>query len=195
MINISNLTVSYGDATVLQNCSLHVKKGERVALMGPSGCGKTTLLGCIAGTVRPSGGSIEIASKRIAYVFQEPRLLPWLTAVQNINSVLSDNRSSLPTAYDWLRRAMLWSDADKYPAELSGGMQQRIAICRALAYGGDILLLDEPLKGLNPKLREEIAELIRREAKGKTILLVTHDEWEAQALCDRILRFDSGKFI
>lgn len=195
MIKISDLTVSYGDANILENCSLHIKMGEKVALMGPSGCGKTTLLGCIAGLVRPKSGSVEIGTNRISYVFQEPRLLPWLTAAQNINAVLSDSRVASHECYEWLQRAGLLEDADKYPSELSGGMQQRISICRALAYGGDILLLDEPLKGLNAELREEIAELISREAQGKTLLLVTHDEWEAHALADRVLHFSGGKFI
>lgn len=195
MINITNLTLRYGENTVINDFSLHIAKGEKIALMGPSGCGKTTLLHCIAGLLKPNGGSIALSAQRVSYVFQEPRLLPWLTAAQNVNAVLSDSGKTMDEACAWLQRAELCDDSAKYPSELSGGMQQRISICRALAYDGDILLLDEPLKGLNSSLREKMVELILSETKGKTVLLVTHDEWEAQHLSDKVMHFKNGKFI
>lgn len=193
MICIKNLTVSYGGAPVLQDCSLHVPRGGRVALMGPSGCGKTTLINAIAGLIRPDSGQIEVGGA-VSYVFQEPALFPWLTALENVNVVLSDSRETLPRAEEWLRAVELSDSGDKYPHELSGGQKQRVAICRALAFGGDILLLDEPLKGLDMALRDKVAALILRESEGKTLLLVTHDEAEARALCGKVYRYQDGKF-
>lgn len=193
MICIKNLTVSYGGAPVLQDCSLRVPRGGRVALMGPSGCGKTTLINAIAGLIRPDSGQIEVGGA-VSYVFQEPALFPWLTALENVNVVLSDSRETLPQAEEWLRAVELSDSGDKYPHELSGGQKQRVAICRALAFGGDILLLDEPLKGLDMALRDKVAALILRESEGKTLLLVTHDEAEARALCGKVYRYQDGKF-
>ena len=193
MIEIEKLCVSYGVAPVLRDCSLSVPAGGRVALMGPSGCGKTTLVNVIAGLLKPDAGRVHV-SGTVSYVFQEPALLPWLTALENVNVVLSDNRESLPRAEEWLRALELVDSAGKYPRELSGGQKQRVAIARALAYGGDILLLDEPLKGLDAALRDKAAALIRREVRDKTLLLVTHDETEAQALCENVYRFRDGRF-
>ena len=194
MIRIDGLAVSYGSQQVLKNCSLRVEKGSRIALMGPSGCGKTTLINVIAGLVQPDGGTVETAG-RVTYVFQEPALFPWLTAAENINVVLSDSAETMPRALQWLEAAGLGDCAEKYPRQLSGGQKQRIAICRALAFGGDILLLDEPLKGLDPATRQRVADLILRESRDKTLLLVTHDPWEAEVLCDRVYRYRDGQFV
>lgn len=182
MIEIKNLSAAYGENTVLRDCTLTVPDGGRAALMGPSGCGKTTLLRAAAGLLRPLSGSVRVDG-RIAFVFQEPRLFPWLTAEQNVAAVLAgpaDERRE--TALDFLRRARLGGAADKYPHELSGGMRQRVSLCRALAYGGDALLLDEPLKGLDDELKGEAAELIDGCARGKALLLTTHDRREAEML-------------
>jgi NitT/TauT family transport system ATP-binding protein len=165
-----------------------------VAITGPSGCGKTTLINVIAGLLRPENGSVEIGGT-VSYVFQEPALFPWLTALENVNVVLSDSAATRPEAERWLEEVGLAEWADKYPRQLSGGQKQRVALCRALAFGGDVLLLDEPLKGLDPETREKTADLIRRARAGKTLLLVTHDSWEAQALCDRVYTFENGTFV
>lgn len=194
MIDIKELTISYGGPPVLQKCSLSIPAGARAALMGPSGCGKTTLINAAAGLIKPDGGSISVDG-RVSYVFQEPALFPWLTALKNVNVVLGDRRDTLPIAAEWLRELELDSSASKYPHELSGGQKQRVAICRALAYGGDVLLLDEPLKGLDPALRGKTAALILRESRGKTVLLVTHDATEARALCDTVYRYRDGTFV
>lgn len=194
MIGIHDLTVSYGGRSVLKNCSLYVPPGGRAALMGPSGCGKTTLINAVAGLVKPDSGRIDVDGA-VSYVFQEPALFPWLTALENVNAVLSDSRDTLPQAEAWLRAVELGDCADKYPRELSGGQKQRVSICRALAFGGDILLLDEPFKGLDPELREKTARLILEKSEGKTLLLVTHDEAEALALCGRVYRYQDGTFI
>ena len=193
MIAIDRLNVAYGNASVLEDCALRVTAGRRIALMGPSGCGKTTLINAIAGLAAPDSGSIQV-NGRVSYVFQEPALFPWLTAEENVNVVLSDKPDTLPQARRWLEEAGLADSLNKYPHQLSGGQKQRVAICRALAFGGDILLLDEPLKGLDPDTREQVANLILNTWKDKTLLLVTHDQWEAQTLCDTVLRYQDGRF-
>ena len=193
MIAIDRLNVAYGDASVLKDCALRLSPGSRIALMGPSGCGKTTLINAIAGLAAPDSGSIQV-NGRVSYVFQEPALFPWLTAEENVNVVLSDKPDTLPQARRWLEEAGLADSLNKYPHQLSGGQKQRVAICRALAFGGDILLLDEPLKGLDPDTREQVANLILNTWKDKTLLLVTHDQWEAQTLCDTVLRYQDGRF-
>ena len=193
MITIDRLTLSYGSQQVLKDCSLRVEAGSRVALMGPSGCGKTSLINVIAGLLTPDSGKVSVNGK-VSYVFQEPALFPWLTAVDNINVVLSDGPETLPRAEQLLEAVGLSDCRDKYPHQLSGGQKQRIAICRALAYGGDILLLDEPLKGLDADTRDQVSALLRQEWAGKTLLLVTHDPSEAQSLCDRVYRWQEGTF-
>ena len=193
MIVIDGLNIAYGDAAVLKDCSLQVKSGSRIALMGPSGCGKTTLINAIAGLIAPDSGTIQVNGK-VSYVFQEPALFPWLTAAENVNVVLSDKPETLPQARKWLEEAGLSDSLDKYPHQLSGGQKQRVAICRALAFGGEILLLDEPLKGLDPDTRDRVAQLILRESRDKTLLLVTHDQWEAQQFCQTVLTYHNGQF-
>ena len=193
MITIDRLTLSYGSQQVLKDCSLQVEAGSRVALMGPSGCGKTSLINVIAGLLTPDSGKVSVNGK-VSYVFQEPALFPWLTAVDNINVVLSDGPETLPRAEQLLEAVGLSDCRDKYPHQLSGGQKQRIAICRALAYGGDILLLDEPLKGLDADTRDQVSALLRQEWTGKTLLLVTHDPSEAESLCDRVYRWQEGTF-
>lgn len=193
MIDIRELGISYDGRNVLENVSFSIAPGEHIAIMGPSGCGKTSLMKAIAGLLQPERGSIGLKG-RISCVFQEPRLLPWLTALENINVVLSDSPATLPAARKWLEAVELGDSADKRPAELSGGMQQRVSIARALAYGGDILLLDEPLKGMDAELRERIAELIRRECEGKTLVIITHDEDEARAFADKIYVYRDKNF-
>jgi len=194
MILTEELTAGYPGKTVLKDCSLRVLPGERCALMGPSGCGKTTLLKLLLGLMKPLSGRAEIRGKA-ACVFQEPRLLPWRTAAENVNAVLSDRRDSLAEARAWLERLELGEAAGLYPDELSGGMKQRIAIARALAYGGDALLLDEPLKGLDQALKQRTAELILENSRDKAILLVTHDREEAALLAKRVLVYREGRFV
>lgn len=193
MIEIKNLSLSYEGEQVIDSFSLHVEKGSRIAIMGPSGCGKTSLLKAVAGIVKPERGSAKVHG-RISCVFQEPRLLPWLSALENINVVLSDSAATLPVARKWLDAVGLSEAADKRPGELSGGMQQRLSIARALAYGGDVLLLDEPLKGMDAETENMVKSLILRESEGKTLVLVTHDEAEAMAFADRVYVYRNKGF-
>ncbi len=195
MIEIKNLSLSYEGERVIEGFSLKLSAGDKIALMGPSGCGKTSLLSAIAGLLKPEKGSIKLGG-RVSVVFQEPRLLPWLSALENINVVLSDSAETLPEAGKWLEAVGLGDAADKLPSELSGGMRQRVGIARALAFGSDILLLDEPLKGMDADTEESVAELIRSSAKDKTLILVTHDEAEARAFADKLYVYrDKGFYL
>ena len=187
MIELGNVTVSLAGTPVLRDCSLHIPAGESAALTGPSGCGKTTLLRLIAGLQAPDAGTVRVEG-RVSYVFQEPRLFPWLTAAENLALVVPGG------AGEWLEKTGLSDAAQKYPDELSGGMRQRLNIVRALAYGGEILLLDEPFKGLDAPLRKEITALIARERAGKTLLLVTHDEADLE-LAGSVYAYRDGKFV
>ena len=186
MISAEGISVSYGGAPVLRDCSLHVSAGERVLLTGPSGCGKTTFLRVIAGLVKPEAGYVRLGGKA-AMVFQEPRLFPWLTAERNLALVTRE-------APRWLEKAGLAGAAGKYPSELSGGMRQRVNICRALAAEADILLLDEPFQGLDAPLRRALAALVAECAAGKTLLLVSHDA-EDLALADTLYEYQNGTFF
>lgn len=166
--------------TVLEHLSLDIPTGTTTAIMGPSGCGKTTLLRLLAGIISPTLGNVTRETNSISYVFQDQALLPWLTAAENLNLVLSDGKKTLHVAREWLACVGLAEDADRYPSELSGGMRQRVALARALATDADLLLLDEPFRGLDAQLHEQMRELIRTARQGKTTVLVTHDE---QDLC------------
>ena len=194
MIYFENVGLSYGESSVLEDLTLYVSPGEHIALMGPSGCGKSSLLNIAAGLLPPGTGRVRINTRRIAYVFQEPRLLPWLTAAQNVNAVLSDKPATMPQAMQWLEAVGLADAADKLPRELSGGMQQRVNLARALAFNGELLLLDEPSHGLDEDLQESIWSLLKRHTQGKTLLLVTHDRQEATQLADRVLTYQNKTF-
>ena len=196
MLEMKGVTLSFGGVTVLENQSLTLKENAHIALTGPSGCGKTSFLNLVAGLIKPTAGRIFTNTERIGYVFQEPRLLPWLTAAENVSAVLSDKKSAPQTARQWLSLVGLSeAAAGKYPAELSGGMAQRVSLARALAYDGDILLLDEPFKGLDESRRNEMIALVREHAAGKTLLLATHDREEAAALCERVYVFQNRQFV
>ena len=188
MLKLVNISHRYGGAPVLENVSLTLQPGQRMALMGPSGVGKTTLLRIAMGLVVPTEGRVENTFRKPAAVFQEPRLLPWRTALENVNLVLGDDRSTLEQARHHLTQLGLGEAADKYPRELSGGMQQRVALARALAYDGDLLLLDEPFKAMDEALRFQVAA--KTAETEAAILLVTHDEAEAAALGCEILRIE-----
>ena len=188
MVEIKNLTKSYDGHAVLENFSLTLQKGERVALMGGSGRGKTTLIRLIAGLERPDEGNIAI-SGNVAYMFQEPRLLPWKNAIDNVRAVLKKEHRQL--AEDYLKAVGLSEDARKYPRELSGGMAQRVAFARLLAFvkatDPDVILLDEPFSALDGETCREMISLLLSECDGKTVIAVTHDPIQAEMLGGKII--------
>ena len=194
MIEVHDLTVTYDGREVLQHVTLTAPDGAHIALMGPSGCGKTTLLRVLAGLRAPDGGTVRVSPGRMACVFQEPRLLPWRTAAENVNAVLSDRAQTMPQARAWLERLELGTAAEQYPAALSGGMQQRVAIARALAYDAPVLLLDEPFRALDTALRARVIACIAAETQGRTLVLATHDPADADALGCAVYAYAGGTF-
>jgi ABC-type nitrate/sulfonate/bicarbonate transport system ATPase subunit len=186
---LKNVTKIYEGATVLENLSLKIKSHENVAIMGESGRGKTTLLRIAAGLTKPGSGDVLFCGD-VAILFQEPRLLPWKTAAENILAVLKNGTKE--TAQHYLEAVELADAANKYPRELSGGMAQRVALARFMAYveetDADLLLLDEPTGALDRETAERMISLIKKLAESRTAIIVTHNEADAEAFADRILR-------
>ena len=187
---------------VAANISFDVKAGEIVSIVGPSGCGKTTLLKALAGLIRPTGGTIRFQGKvvqgvpdRLAIVFQEygRSLLPWTTVNGNIElplryqSIPSDERRR--RVAESLQAVDLSGFGERYPWQLSGGMQQRVAIARALAYQPKLLLMDEPFASVDAQTRADLEDLVAavRDRFGITMVLVTHDIDESVYLSDRVI--------
>ena len=195
MLKLNDVSVRFGEKRVLDGCSLRLGAGERIALMGPSGCGKTTLARILLGLLAPGSGTVKCSFRRVAAVFQEPRLLPWLTAEENVNLVLTDRAESLPQARVWLQKLELGEASALYPAALSGGMQQRLSLARALAAKAELLVLDEPFKAMDDTLRERVLRVTAEAVNDAALLLITHSEQEAEVLGCRILRYDAGRFV
>lgn len=199
MITWQNVTLTYRDnktvKTVLDDVTLHIPAGKTTVIMGPSGCGKTTLLRVAAGLIAPTSGNVTRETERISYLFQDPALLPWLTAAENVNLVLSDSKKTLPVAIEWLARVGLEGEENTYPSALSGGMRQRVALARALSTDADLLLLDEPFRGMDEVLHARMRDLIRECRQGKTTVIVTHDPSDAQGADLRIVFDGNGKII
>ena len=187
MLELKNVSLSYGDLRVLRGVSLRLDPGERIAVMGPSGCGKTSLLRLIAGLQSPDSGTVKLAARRLSFVFQEPRLLPWLTAEENVMLVLPDAHQ-VDDAAAWLSRFVLGDAEDKLPTELSGGMQQLVSLARALVCAPDLLLLDEPFKALDTAAKKNAIAAVS-DGTDAAIILVTHDAREAEALGCRVIDF------
>lgn len=189
LLTFDKVSLSLGGKQLLESLDLSLKNGEVKVIMGPSGCGKTSLLRLAAGLLKPTAGKILRGSDRISIQFQEPRLLPWLTAAENVNLVLSDKKETLPKALEYLGAVGLTDAAHQYPAELSGGMAQRVALARALAYGGDLFLLDEPFRGLDQSLRDQMISLVKTHTADKALLLITHDREVAEQFGGASLQF------
>lgn len=208
-VNIVEVSKDFGDMSAVKNVSMQIEAGDFFTLLGPSGCGKTTLLRMIAGFEFPSSGNIFIEGKDMAkvpahkrpvnMVFQSYALFPHLSVVENIAFGLKVKNACPPAeigdrvkwALDLVR---LKGKETSYPRELSGGQQQRVAFARAIVNHPTVLLLDEPLSALDPKVREEMqVELDRFNRElGMTFVMVTHDQSEALALSDKIAVLSAG---
>jgi NitT/TauT family transport system ATP-binding protein len=208
MLEITGLTHAFGPGhPALGGITLTVGEGELVSIVGPSGCGKSTLLRCVAGLIRPTGGSVVLHGSPVdavpdglAVVFQDysRSLFPWLSVRDNVALPLRRTEQGRAqrqaTALDALGTVGLTGTAQKYPWQLSGGMQQRVAIARALACDPVLLLMDEPFGSVDAQTREDLEDLILAVRRGgqMTILLVTHDIDESVYVGDRVIVLTPG---
>src|ERR1700728_839959 len=201
ILSIEHLAVAFASVVAIENLSLSVRHGEFVSLLGPSGCGKSTLLKAIARLVTPSSGRIAwpYAGMRTSFMFQKPLLLPWRTTLHNVllpveiqrggNAVDTADRRNAERMLELVR---LKEFANAYPHQLSGGMQQRAALARALMCDADVLLLDEPFGALDELTRDVLNEELLRISQSKetrltTVLMVTHSIPEAVTMSDRVI--------
>ncbi len=186
---LKNVSKSFGDGKILNDFSLHLPEAGCVCFFGPSGSGKTTLLNLIAGIVSPDAGQITLPPGSVSVLFQEDRLLPWASALENVKIVLEKDfppKEARARSLRALGDVFLEEAAKKHPSELSGGMRRRVALARALAYGGSVLLLDEPFTGMDAKIKNELFPLLSELKKEKLVVLVTHYPEEAVRLADTI---------
>jgi ABC-type polar amino acid transport system ATPase subunit len=215
VINVTDLTKSFGKHQVLHGISTTVEKGEVVALIGPSGSGKSTFLRCLNMLETPSGGTITIDNiaitdpktdvarvrQRIGMVFQHFHLFPHMTVLDNITFAPIEVKGipvqqAKEKARELLARVGLSDKADSYPSRLSGGQKQRVAIARSLAMEPDIMLFDEPTSALDPEMVKEVLSVIRGLAdSGMTMLIVTHEMKFAREAADTIYFLDGGKLV
>lgn len=197
VVALENVTQRFGENTVLEDVNLSINQGEFVAILGASGCGKSTLLNLISGLLNPTLGALTVPEDGSAFMFQDATLLPWLSAVRNVELALklrgvpaSQRRDR---AEELLALVRLEQAAHRRPHELSGGMRQRVALARSLAQDRPVLLMDEPFAALDAITRDVMhAELSRvwRET-GQTIIFVTHNVREAVRLGQRVILFSS----
>src|SRR3954469_4274782 len=211
MLRVEHLKKTYGEGDdaveAIGDLDFEVAENEFVCVVGPSGCGKTTLLKCMSGLLAPSSGQVYLHDQRIdgppekmALVFQEysRSLFPWMTVRQNVAFPLRRRKLEKAQAHDLVENAVKSVDLtrflDRYPWELSGGMQQRVAIARALAYQPEIMLMDEPFASVDAQTRADLEDLVLqvRTEYGITVVFVTHDIDEAAYLGDRVVVLTSA---
>ena len=189
MFKAENISFAYGDAPVLKNFSESFMHGNIYAITGASGIGKTTLLNLLAGLLKPQQGSIDTTDERISYIFQEPRLFPWLNSLENVSAVCNNKELAAKTL------SLFFDDSDvqkKYPSELSGGMKQRVSIARAMAYSPTAILMDEPFRGLDQETKERVRAILFDHIRSNQCIgiIVTHDK-EDLDFCDRVITLSS----
>jgi NitT/TauT family transport system ATP-binding protein len=213
-LDIRNLSKTYFDpyagtnVTAVHDVSFKVKQGEFVSVVGPSGCGKTTILNMIAGFLPVSGGEIKVGGKAVTgpgpdrgVVFQSFALFPWRTVLDNVafgpkmRGVPRPEREKI--AREYLALAKLSEAESRYPSELSGGMQQRVGVVRALANEPDVLLMDEPFASVDAQTRMTLQEELTRiwQEKRSTVVFITHDVAEAVFLADRVIVLSKGRVL
>ena len=195
--------------TAIEQVTLDLQADEFVAIVGPTGCGKSTILNVAAGLIRPSAGSVKVFGKNLdglnkdaGYMFQSNTLMPWRSALQNVCLGLEyQGRSKLEAhsiAKDWLKRVGLGGFEDRYPHQLSGGMQKRVSLAQTLALEPKIILMDEPFSALDLQTRQlmenEVLDLCQptKDESGKAVLFITHDLDEAIAMSDRVIVMSAG---
>ena len=201
-VGIKNVSIAFGERTVLESFDVEISAGEFVAIVGRSGCGKSTLLRSVAGLETPQSGTItlgEVAASGsngkpdVRVMFQDSRLLPWRRILPNV--MLGLEPGLIPQARKVLAQVGLAERANDWPATLSGGQRQRVALARALVHDPNLLLLDEPLGSLDALTRIEMQQLIEDvwRSRSFTAMLVTHDVAEAISLADRVILIEGGR--
>ena len=214
MLELTELSVHYGNVAAVNGVSVTVGEGEIVAIIGPNGAGKTSTLRALSGLVRPSGGRVvfrgvdisrwrahRIVTLGLSHAPEGRRLFPQMTVLDNITlAPMKVKRSTKEAAKEHamgiLERVGIPEQAEKFPAELSGGQQQRVAIARALAMNPEIMLFDEPTSALDPEMIREVLEVMAELARaGMTMLVVTHEMGFAREVADRIIFMDSGEIV
>ncbi|MEO6958606.1 MAG: ABC transporter ATP-binding protein [Burkholderiaceae bacterium] len=215
LVEVSDLIIKYGDVVAVNGVSLRIKAGEFLTLLGPSGCGKTTILRAVAGLERPTSGEIRVGGKivyssklgievpsdkrNMSMVFQSYAIWPHMTAFENVVYGLRVRRRSaaeISRQGKWaLDLVQMGQYGDRQASALSGGQQQRIALARAVAFGPDVILFDEPLSNLDANLRTQMRKEIKdlQRSLGVTSLYVTHDQEESLTMSDRIIVMSNGK--
>ena len=209
-LKIKNLTFSHKkDLLILNKINLNIDKGEYVSILGSSGSGKTTLLRVIAGLEKQDSGSIMMANevisnesimtapekRNIGLVVQDKALFPHLNVIKNIMFGIRNQSNKQHVANDIMKLFKIEKHKNKFPHELSGGEQQRVALARSLAPNPKLLLLDEPFDGLDEKLKSELHNEVQKIVKLKeiTVIMVTHDHNEAKLLSDKIFSIEKGE--
>ena len=215
MIDVKNLSKSFGNHLVLDDISEHIYPGEKVVIIGPSGSGKSTFLRCLnlmeiptAGTITFDGAqitdpkvNIDLMRRKMGMVFQHFNLFPNMTIRKNITlapvrTKLMSKEEANDVATQLLRRVGLEEKADAYPSQLSGGQKQRIAIVRALAMNPKLMLFDEPTSALDPEMVGEVLAVMKELAsEGMTMVVVTHEMGFAREVGNRVLFMDEGKIV
>ena len=215
MIDVKNLSKSFGNHLVLDDISEHIYPGEKVVIIGPSGSGKSTFLRCMNLMEIPSSGTItfdgvditdpkvniDLMRRKMGMVFQHFNLFPNMTIRKNITLApvrtgLMSKEEANDTATQLLRRVGLEEKADAYPSQLSGGQKQRIAIVRALAMNPKLMLFDEPTSALDPEMVGEVLAVMKElAAEGMTMVVVTHEMGFAREVGNRVLFMDEGKIV
>jgi len=199
-VAIKNVSIAFGERTVLEDFDVDISAGEFVAIVGRSGCGKSTLLRSVVGLETPQTGTIILGNVRehnckpdVRVMFQDSRLLPWRRILPNV--MLGLEPALIPRARKVLAQVGLAERANDWPATLSGGQRQRVALARALVHDPNLLLLDEPLGSLDALTRIEMQQLIEDvwRNRGFTAMLVTHDVAEAVSLADRVILIEGGR--
>ncbi|WP_453992804.1 ABC transporter ATP-binding protein [Bacillus nitroreducens] len=197
MLAVQNVSRTFSNGTTgFKNVNFETKKGEIIGVLGTSGCGKSTLLRVLSGldsdytgTVKISGDTINSVHEKVGVIFQESRLMPWLTVLENISFGLRKDNQKIEKAQEYIRLVGLQGFENHYPKDISGGMAQRVSIARALITAPEVLLLDEPFSALDAFTKMQLQDLLLTiwEKYKSTMILVTHDIDEALYLCDRII--------
>lgn len=195
IIELKNIYKSFGKKEILSDFSLTIPTIEKVCVFGKSGIGKSTIFNIIANLEKfDKGTMLGLENKKISYVFQDTRLITWLSVAENLTVVMknANKKEKHELADFYLDKFNLIEYKNKMPCELSGGMQQKLSIARALAFNGDIFLFDEPFKGLDEKSKFSTIEILKDELINKTALFITHDLSEISSLCNMIFYFEAS---